>query len=104
MSLFDGLPLEAHDPPQPDTTPAAIPYLATITRASNGDQILLCNVTPPPAGALAEAKARNLPIFTTAEIPAMRQAAAADPATLDNLIHSRRLFGWKGPVIFQGAA
>lgn len=70
-------------------------------RASNGAEILLCNVTPPPDAALAEAKLRKLPLFTTAEIPAVRATAADDPRALDLLITARAEFGWGGMITYK---
>ena len=99
MSLFDNLPLE---PPPADPIDRAC--LITLKRASNGAEILLCNVTPPPASALAVAKGRKLPIFTYDEITAIRRASADDPRYVDALIEARRLMGWGGPITFQGAA
>lgn len=105
MSLFDGI-LEQYNTPQADPVPAPVqvkdqrPYVVTLKQASNGAEILLCNVTPPPAAALAEARAMKLPLFTFDEIPAMRQAAAADPGYIDALLTARRAFGWGGPITF----
>jgi len=101
MSLFAGLLLED------DTTSAAKPLpqcMVYIKRASNGVDILLCSVTPPTATALAEAKQRNLALFTTDEIPAMRQAGASDPRYIDAMIETRRLMGWGGPIAFKVTA
>lgn len=93
MSLFDGLPLDTYTPaPKATTKPAEITYIATIKRASNGDEILLCNVTPAPAKAIAEAQRRNLPLFTIAEIPIMRQAVELDKHSLDAIIKAKRTF------------
>ena len=113
MSLFDGLPLDAYDTPTGHAQGATgnpvaeqkqpvdqRPYIVTIKRASNGDEILLCNVTPPPAKAIAEAHRRKLALFTYDEIPAMRRAAASDPRYIDNLIAARRVMGWGGPVTY----
>lgn len=106
MGLFDGLLLE---PESPNTSrqvakTAEIPYIVTIKRASNGEEILLCNITPPPAGAIAEARQRKLPLFTLAEIEPMRRLAAADTGALDTMIKARRLMGWGGPSTFEAAA
>lgn len=100
MSLFDGLPIEPLAVPvQPITT--ELPYLVTLKRASNGAEILLCNVTPPPAAALSEARSRKLPLFTYDEIDAIRRAGADDPAYVDALVEARRVMGWGGPITFQ---
>ncbi len=106
MSLFDGLPLDTYDvvSTRPAAKPAEIAYTVTIKRASNGEEILLCNVTPPPHGAVSEARQRKLPLFTLDEIPAMRQAAAADPGYIDILIATRRLMGWGGNITFAQEA
>lgn len=103
MSLFDGLPID--DAPVAPSRVAApeTPYLVTIKRASNGDEILLCNVVPPPAGAITEARTRKLPLFTLNEIEPMRRIAAADPSALAGIISARRIMGWGGPITFQGA-
>lgn len=105
MSLFDGI-LEADGiPAAPEPAPVVdVPYLATIKRASNGQQILMCNVTPPPAKAIAEAKALGLPLFTFADIQTMRQAGAADPKALDIIIETRRVMGYGGPIQYKAAA
>ena len=118
MSLFDGIPLDAYDTPRgpaptPVEPPAAgnpvaaqkqqvdeRPFIVTIKRASNGDEILLCNITPPPASAIEDARRRNLALFTYDEIPVMRKAAASDPRYIDHLIASRRIMGWGGLVTF----
>lgn len=116
MSLFDGIPLDAYDTPRgPAPTPVELPaagnpvaaqkqqvddrpFIVTIKRASNGDEILLCTITPPPASAIADARRRKLPLFTCDEIPAMRRIAADDPRGIDILIQSRRLFDWGGVI------
>lgn len=100
MSLFDGIPLEAYDTPAPPIRQLP-PCLVTLRHASNGSEILLCSVTPPPAEVVADAKQRNLPLFTLDEIPAMRKAAADDPRYIDNLIAARRIFGWGGSTTHQ---
>lgn len=83
--------------------PDARPYLVTLKQASNGADILLCTVTPPSATAIAEAKQRNLALFTLDEIPAMRQAANDDPRYIDTLIAARRLMGWGGLITHKEA-
>lgn len=98
MSLFDGLPVVdgvGSQAPEPET-----PYIVTIKRASTGEEIMLCNVTPPPAGAVKDAKARKLALFTLDEIPTMR---SIDSSALNSIIAARRIMGWGGPVSFQGA-
>lgn len=100
MSLFDGIPLEAYDTPQAPVQ--ELPRcVVTIKRASNGEEILLCSVSPPPADVQKDARTRGLPLFTLAEIPTMRHAAAADPRFIDNLIAARRTFGWGGEITFS---
>lgn len=99
MSLFDGIPLDP-PPARPGITSPA--YVVTLKHASNGEEILLCNVSPPPEGALADARSRKLPIFTLDEIAAVRSAAADDPRTIDSIIAARRLYGWGGPITYQG--
>jgi hypothetical protein len=95
MSIFDGLPI---DPPVQVAAPISIerPYTVTIKRASNGSEIMLCSVSPPPAGALTEAKLLDLALFTFDEIPAMKHCTAA----LDAIITTRRMMGWGGPITF----
>lgn len=102
MSLFDGL----IEPEAPVVAPKSTerPYLVTIKQASNGAEIMLCNVSPPPAGAVLEAKRRKLPLFTLDEIPVMRQAASADPRSIDTIIATRRTMGWGGPITYKATA
>jgi len=109
MSLFDGLLLDCETIPAPKRAAARpvstdVPYVVTIKRASNGDEIMLCNITPPPAGAIAAARSRKLPLFTFDEILAMRQAGSVDPLYIDNIISARRTFGWGGVLSFQELA
>ena len=80
------------------------PYTVTIKQASTGALIMLCNVTPPPAGAIREARQRKVPLFTHAEIDPMRQIGAADPSALETIIATRRTFGWGGPITYKAAA
>ena len=105
MSLYDGI-LDQND------TPAAVPVqktvelppcLITIKTASNGEKIMMCSVTPPPASAIETAKQAGLALFTTAEIVAMRQAGEADERFISRLIESRKMFGWGGPIRFEAA-
>ncbi len=96
MSLFYGEKLNQCQP--------GPPYIVTIKRASNGEEIMLCNVTPPPVAAISQAKSKGLPLFTLHEIPAMRQAADADPRYIDNLVTLRRIMGWGGVITFQELA
>jgi hypothetical protein len=105
MSLFDGL-LEPYETPQvaaPEVKQLP-PCTVTLKNASNGRLIMLCSVTPPPDHVTADAKNRNLPLFTLDEIPAMRQAAADDPRYIEHLITARLQFGWGGNITFQAAA
>jgi hypothetical protein len=78
--------------------------LITLKRASNGAEIMLCNVSPPSLQVLAAAKARKLPLFTFDEIPAIRRAGENDPQYIDALIEARRVMGWGGAITFQVAA
>lgn len=104
MSLFDGLLL---DEPVPSPRPAAvveIPYTVTIKRASNGDEIMLCSVSPPPSWAIAEASRNKMELFTLDEIESMRRISVADSRALDTIIATRRLMGWGGPIRYQETA
>lgn len=93
MSLFDGVPINWQEPEATER-----PWAVTLKRASNGADILICSVAPPPPGAIAEAKKRGLAIFTLSEIPAIRQASAADPRVIDHIITARLQFGYGGPI------
>lgn len=107
MSLFDGIPLDYEDPkPAAPVKPSIFdrPYLLTIKRASNGQEILLCSVTPPPAKAIAEAAQRGLALFVFDELDAIRKAATADPKAVDIIIESRRVMGYGGPIEYKAAA
>jgi len=105
-SLYD-MNLSLYDVPvTPVVVPVPVPvveraYTVTLKNASNGAEILLCNVSPPPTGARDEAARRKLPLFTFDEIPAIRQAAASDPRHLEFIIEARRVMGWGGPITFK---
>lgn len=104
MSLFDGIPLD-YDEPQPVAAPKSEPaYLLTIKRASNGQEIMLCTVSPPPASAITDAAKRGLALFVTAEIEAMRQIAADDPHAIDIIIETRRVMGFGAPIEYRRTA
>lgn len=107
MSLFDGIPLDYEDP-QPVAAPvkAAEPaYLLTIKQASNGQQIMLCNVTPPPASAIVEAGKQGLALFVFEEIAAIRKAAETGGRhAVDIIIETRRVMGYGGPITCQVSA
>lgn len=106
MSLFDGIPLDYEDPqPVASAKPAEPSYLLTIKRASNGQEILICSVTPPPAKAITEAAQRNLALFVLDEIDAIRKAAADGGShAVDIIIETRRVMGFGGPIEYREAA
>jgi hypothetical protein len=99
MSLFDSIsePVPAQHIPEPA-------FMVTLKPASNGVEILLCNVTPPPEAVIIEARSRKLPLFTFADISAMRQAGADDPRYVDALIETRRVMGWGGAITYRADA
>ena len=102
MSLFDGL-LEPCTAPQPAVIEKQLPPCTiTLKRASNGAEIMLCSVAPPPEHIKADAKKRNLPLFTLDEIPAMRQSAG-DSKAIDLIISARLAFGWGGTITTEAA-
>lgn len=111
MSLFDGLPLDAYDTPRSQARPVAFPapeaptvqerpYTVTIKRASNGQEIMLCNISPAPANAQKLARARGLALFTFAEIGPMRQVVEADPRALDQIIAAKLAFPGSGQISY----
>ena len=107
MSLFDGIPLdyeEAPRPAAPASRPVELQYLLTVRRASNGQEILLCNITPPPPAAIAEAARRGLALFVFDEIDAIRKAAADDPRAVELIIETRRVMGYGGPIEYRKVA
>ena len=103
MSLFDGIPLDGYDTPvgPAQAKPAGRAYVVTLKQASNGREILICSVTPPPAAALVDAKERKLPLFTMEEINEIRLAGHIDPRNIDLIIEARQVFGWGGSVTCQ---
>lgn len=103
MSLFDGIPLDYEDlQPVAPAKPAEPDYLLTIKRASNGQDILLCNVTPPPVKAIAEAAQRDLALFVFDEVAAIRKAAAVGGShAIDLIIETRRVMGFGGPIEYR---
>jgi len=108
VSLFDGIPLDYEEAPPRPAAPASRPvelqYLLTIRRASNGQEILLCNITPPPPSAIAEAAQRDLALFVFDEIEAIRKVAADDPRAVELIIETRRVMGYGGPIEYRRAA
>ena len=106
MSLFDGIPLAYEDPqPVAPAKPAEPAYLLTIKRASNGQEILICSVTPPPAAARQEAADQGKALFVLDEIEAIRRAAADGGShAVDIIIETRRVMGFGGPIEYRRAA
>lgn len=106
MSLFDGIPLPYEEPqPVAPAKPAEPSYLLTIRRASNGQEVLLCSVNPPPASAIAEAAKLDKALFVYDEIPALRLAAADGGShAVDIIIETRRVMGFGGPIEHRRAA
>jgi len=106
VSLFDGIPLDYEEPqPVAPAKPAEPAYLLTIKRASNGQEILICSVTPPPASAISEAAKQGKALFVFDEVEAIRRAAA-DGGTnaVDIIIEARRVMGFGGPIQYRRAA
>ena len=108
MSLFDGIPLDYEEPPaaaKPAAKPVELQWLLTVRRASNGQEILLCNITPPPAAATAEAGRRGLALFVLDEIEAIRKAAADGGShAVDIIIETRRVMGYGGPIEYKAVS
>lgn len=108
MSLFDGIPLDYEELPAaatPAAKPVELQWMLTIRRASNGQEILLCNITPPPAAAIAEAARRGLAFFVLDEIEAIRKAAAdGDSHAVDIIIETRRVMGYGGPIEYKAVS
>lgn len=106
MTLFDGIPLP-YEEPQP-MAPVKVDdpaYLLTIKQASNGKQIMLCSVNPPPSKAIADAKAQGLALFVFDEVDAIRRAAADGGShAVDLIIETRRVMGFGGPIEHRRAA
>jgi hypothetical protein len=99
VSLFDGIPLDYEDlQPVAPVKVAEPAYMLTIKSASTGQKIMLCNVTPPPSKAIAEAKAQGLALFVFDEVEAIRKAAADGGShAVDIIIAVRLQMGYGGP-------
>lgn len=104
MSLFDGIPLDYEEPPAaaaPAAKPVERQWLLTVRRVSNGQEILVCNITPPPAAAIAEAAKLGLALFVLDEIQAIRRAAADGGSHAVDIIIASRLIGYGAPIEYH---
>lgn len=108
MSLFDGIPLDYEEPAKteaPASKPVELQWLISVCRASNGQEILVCNITPPPAAAIEEAAKRGLALFVLDEIQAIRRAAADGGShAVDLIIETRRVMGYGGPIEYKAVS
>jgi hypothetical protein len=64
-------------------------YLVTMRQTRSGKDIMVCTVHPAPAGAIAEAAAKKLPLFTGPEIRIM---ATCLPEMVDHILEAKRVF------------